>query len=132
MLVATRRTVLTAVGAGAAICAVGAPSFAAAGAVPTRAQLASLVGGDVTLRSSAGSRVRARVVNVGDLVARPVDDPRCYSALLRPRSHLPDGIYQVVAPGLDSSSLFLANVDRHGGAGLEAIVLPISIGGLHG
>lgn len=118
---ASRRAVLAAGGLGAAALMAGAPAASAAATVPRRSSFAAVRGTLVELRGPAG-RVRARVVEVGDLVGARPGDPRRYSVLLRPRRPLPDGIYRVSSPRLRGTSLFFANVDRRRAAGLEAIV----------
>ena len=115
---------LAAVGAGGAATALIGPlsgAAVAAAAMPRRSAFASRIGGVVSLRTPEGL-VRARVVEVADLTGAAPGDEQRYSVLLRPRSSLPDGSYRVSGPGLAGPSLFLANVDRARGAGLEAVV----------
>jgi hypothetical protein len=118
--------------AGAIVGSVSGPALAAAAAYPLRQKFSDLRGGQVSIRTASGAVVRATVAEVRDIAGRPAGDQQCYAVLLRPRTALPDGSYRVVAPGLGAPSLFFANVDRRAGAGLEAIIQPISPGGLHG
>ena len=124
MLKATRRTMLATAGVSGAAGALLGPLSGvavAAAAMPRRSAFAARIGGVVSLRTPAGL-VRARVVEVVDLTGAAAGDEQHYAVLLRPRSTLPDGSYRVSGPGLAGPSLFLANVDRARGAGLEAVV----------
>ena len=118
---ASRRTVLAAGGLGIAALVVAPSAASAAASVPPRSTFLGVRGTAVQLRGPSGL-VRAMVAEVGDLVGAPAGDPHRYSVLLKPSAVLPDGIYTVSSSRLGSTSLFLGNVDRRRGAGLEAIV----------
>jgi hypothetical protein len=122
---ASRRAVLAAGGLGAAALVAVPSSASAADAVPPRSRFVAARGTSVQLRGPGGL-VRAVVADVGDLAGGRTGDPYRYSVLLKPSAAVPDGIYTVSSHRLGRTNLFLGNVDRNRGAGLEAIVHRIS------
>ena len=121
MLDASRRAVLAAGGLGAAALVSGPSLASAAATVPPRSAFVAVRGTVVQLRGPSGL-VRAVVAEVNDLAGARAGDPHRYSVLLKPSSATPDGIYTVSGRRLGRTSLFLGNVDRGRGAGLEAVV----------
>ena len=117
----SRRAVLAASGLATAVVALAAPASAAAARVPLRAEFAALRGRRLRLSGPHGA-VRVMVADVEGLSDAGRQDSRRYSVLLRPSRPVPDGIYRLSSSRFASADLFLANVDRRGAAGLEAVV----------